>query len=184
MSESPGAWVFLPVLGSPVVHGPVLAADALGFLKRPLDGGATLRGDVLMMVSVGCWAAYTLGASRLIARHTPLYVTGMTMLIGTVPYVFISLRQIVPVNWGAVSGATWVSLVLSALLALNLAYLIWYIGVQRIGAARTSVYSNVVPIVAMAVAAIWLGEPISTVKIAGAAAVLSGVALTRVRSRQ
>jgi drug/metabolite transporter (DMT)-like permease len=145
-------------------------------------GGTTLRGDVLMMVSVGCWAAYTLGASRLIARHSPLYVTGMTMLIGTVPYVVISLRQIVTVNWAAVSGATWVSLVLSALLALNLAYLIWYIGVQRIGAARTSVYSNVVPIVAMAVAAIWLGEPISTVKIAGAAAVLSGVALTRMRS--
>ena len=45
-------------------------------------GGATLRGDLLMMVSVGCWAAYTLGASRLIARHSPLYVTGMTMAIG------------------------------------------------------------------------------------------------------
>ena len=114
------------------------------------------------MVSVGCWAAYTLGASRLIARHSPLYVTGMTMAIGTVPYVLICAAANRAVNWAAVSGATWVALVLSALLALNLAYLIWYIGVQRIGAARTSVYSNVVPIVAMAVAAIWLGEPIST----------------------
>ena len=43
--------------------------------------------------------------------------------------------------------------VLSSLLALNVAYLIWYTGVQRIGAARTSMYSNVVPIVAMSVAA-------------------------------
>ena len=41
-------------------------------------GGATVRGDLLMMVSVGCWAAYTLGASRLIARHSPLYVTGIS----------------------------------------------------------------------------------------------------------
>ncbi len=36
MSDSPGAWVFLPVLGLPLVHGPVLKADALnGFV---LDG--------------------------------------------------------------------------------------------------------------------------------------------------
>ena len=147
-------------------------------------GGATVGGDLLMMVSVGCWAAYTLGASRLIARHSPLYVTGISMAIGTVPYVLISLPQVAKVDWAAVSAATWVSLVLSALLALNLAYLIWYIGVQRIGAARTSVYSNVVPIVAVAVAAVWLGEPMTTVKMAGAAAVLTGVALTRVRLRQ
>ena len=48
-------------------------------------------------------------------------------------------------DWASVSGWTWVSLVLSALLALNVAYLIWYMGVQKIGAARTSMFSNLVP---------------------------------------
>jgi CDP-2,3-bis-(O-geranylgeranyl)-sn-glycerol synthase len=37
-------WVFLPVLGAPVVHAPVLRWDLLRGLKRPLDGGRTLRG--------------------------------------------------------------------------------------------------------------------------------------------
>jgi CDP-2,3-bis-(O-geranylgeranyl)-sn-glycerol synthase len=37
-------WVFAPVLGAPVVHAPVLTWDLLGPLKRPIDGGATLRG--------------------------------------------------------------------------------------------------------------------------------------------
>jgi hypothetical protein len=34
---------FLPVLGAPALHGPVLALDLLPALKRPLDGGASFR---------------------------------------------------------------------------------------------------------------------------------------------
>jgi drug/metabolite transporter (DMT)-like permease len=142
-------------------------------------GGTTFKGDLLVMISVACWAAYTLGATRLIARHSPLFVTGITMAIGGIPYVAATLPLFVWTDWTVVSLWTWISLVLSALLALNLAYLIWYIGVQRIGAARTSMYSNVVPIVAMIVAAVWLGEPLTQTKLAGAAAVVSGVLLTR-----
>jgi drug/metabolite transporter (DMT)-like permease len=40
-------------------------------------------------------------------------------------------------------------------------------------------YSNIVPLVAMAIAAAWLGEPMTASKIAGAVAVLAGVLLTR-----
>ena len=114
------------------------------------------------MVSVACWAAYTLGASRLIARHSPLYVTGMTMIIGAMPYALLTLPQILRDCTGPpCSPWTWVALVLSALLALCLAYLIWYTGVQRIGPARTSIYSNAMPIVALVTAAVWLHEPIT-----------------------
>lgn len=37
-------WVFLPVLGAPVVHAPVMKWDLLPALKVPLDGGRTFRG--------------------------------------------------------------------------------------------------------------------------------------------
>jgi drug/metabolite transporter (DMT)-like permease len=142
-------------------------------------GGATFKGDALIMVSVACWVAYTLGATRLIARHSPLYVTGMTMMIGVGPYFLVMLPQIVRVPWGQVSTWTWIALVLSAWLALCVAYVIWYTGVQRLGPARTSIYSNVIPIVAMTIAALWLHEPVTAAKAIGAAAVLSGVFLTR-----
>jgi drug/metabolite transporter (DMT)-like permease len=107
----------------------------------------------------------------------------MTMVYGGLPYVLLALPRIVAVDWLAVSWAGLAAMVLSALLALNLGYVIWYTGVQRLGAARTSMYSNGVPIVAMIVAAIWLGEPLTSAKIIGAAAVLSGVALTRIGRR-
>ena len=142
-------------------------------------GGKTFRGDLLILASVSCWTIYTLGASRLIERHSPLYVTGMTMALGMVPYVAMTIPEIVATDWSHLSAFVWISLVLSALLALNVAYLTWYTGVQKIGPARTSMYSNLVPIVAMSVAAIWLGEPLGAQKLIGAAAVLTGVLLTR-----
>jgi acetylornithine deacetylase/succinyl-diaminopimelate desuccinylase-like protein len=41
-------WAFLPVLGAYLAHAPVLRFDLLPALKRPLDGGATLRGRRLL----------------------------------------------------------------------------------------------------------------------------------------
>ena len=142
-------------------------------------GGTTLRGDLLVMISVCCWTAYTLGGARLIKHHSPLYVTGMTMAIGAVPYVILALPQIVRMDWATVSAWTWTALVLSAVLALCLSYLIWYTAVQRIGPARTSLYSNLVPIVAIGFAALWLGEPLTPATLVGGAAVLTGVFLSR-----
>ena len=142
-------------------------------------GGATIRGDVQIIISVTCWAVYTLGAGRLIVRHSPLYVTGISMAIGGVPYAIVMMPHVLAVPWMRVSAWTWITLVLSALLALCVAYVIWYTAVQRIGAARTAIYSNVVPLVAMAFAALWLHEALTLPKLLGAAAVLSGVFLTR-----
>lgn len=142
-------------------------------------GGAHLTGDLLVMVSVVCWAVYSMGAASLISRHSPLYVTGMTFAIGAVPYCLFALPALAQIDWRHVSAYVYVSVVLSALLALCLAYLIWYTAIQAIGVARTSLYSNLVPIAAMAVAAVWLNEPITSIKVGGAAAVLTGLWLTR-----
>ena len=142
-------------------------------------GGAHLKGDLLVMASVACWAVYSMGAASLIERHSPLYVTGMTFGVGALPYFLFALPALAKIDWHTVSAYVYFSVVLSALLALCLAYLIWYTAIQAIGVARTSLYSNLVPVAAMAVAAVWLGEPITSIKVVGATAVLTGLWLTR-----
>ena len=67
----------------------------------------------------------------------------------------------------------------SSLLALAFSYMVWYTAVQKIGSSRTAVYSNLTPIVAIAVAAIWLGERIGVAQLFGAALILSGIAVSR-----
>ena len=145
-------------------------------------GGSTLRGDVTVFAAVCCWAIYTLGSRSLMSRHSPVAVTGLSMAIGTALYVPAVLPHIRLVDWRAVSAGTWMAIVYSALFALSVAYTIWYAAVRAIGSARTSVYSNLVLLVAMATAVLFLGEPLGVRKIAGAAAVLVGVALTRVKT--
>jgi len=142
--------------------------------------GETLTGDLLMGAAVICWGVYTLGARRLISRHSPVGVTGLSMAIGTVLYVPVMWSNLRAVRWWELSAGTWASIVYSSLFALCVAYTIWYVGVRQIGSARTSVYSNVIPVVAMATAVIFLREPLSPSKLVGASAVLIGVALTRV----
>ena len=75
--------------------------------------------------------------------------------------------------------ASWLLMVASAVLALAVAYLIWYTAVQRLGSSRTAVYSYLTPIVAMLVAAVWLGEPVTGNQAAGAGAILTGLMITR-----
>jgi drug/metabolite transporter (DMT)-like permease len=142
--------------------------------------GASMRGDLMLMGAVVCWAIYTMGARPLMERHSPVGVTALSMLIGTMVYVPIASPNLARVAWAEVTTMAWLKLVYSAVFALCVSYTIWYAAVRQIGSARTSVYSNLLPIVAMITAFVWLHEPIGATKIAGASAVLAGVALARI----
>ena len=133
----------------------------------------------MMLGAVCCWAIYTVYSRPLLARHSPLVVTATSMVFGTVFLLAATGRQLTRVDWRGVSALDLAGIVASALFALNLAYLIWYTAVQRIGNTRTSMYSNVVPVVALAIAWVSLGERVDLAKVGGAAAILSGVVLSR-----
>jgi drug/metabolite transporter (DMT)-like permease len=162
--------------------GAILSAVGIYFVvgHGAAVGGATVRGDALILAGVACWAVYTIGGSRLMARHSPLFVTGVTMALGTIPYGVLAVPAFLRTAWADVSTTAWLLLFPAALLALNFAYLVWYAAVQKLGPARTSIYSNAIPLIAMITAAIWLGEPITGRKLVGVGAVLTGVVFTRV----
>jgi drug/metabolite transporter (DMT)-like permease len=84
-------------------------------------------------------------------------------------------------DWGVVTLGGWAGLLYSGLLAIGLGYAIWVKGVQRLGGSRTAVYSNLTPIIATLTGVIFLGEHITALQIVGAACVLGGIVLTRVR---
>ena len=144
------------------------------------EGTASLAGDAFIFGAMLCWAAYTVGTKPLLSRYSPYFLTGITMAIGTLAYApgaLIWLRgvELRHVSWGAWAGVTY-----SAVFSLVVAYVIWYTAVQRVGSGHTAVYSNVVPLMAMATAAIVLREPLTAARLGGAAAVLGGVALSKI----
>ena len=152
-------------------------------VSQTRQAGATPFGDLLVAGAVAAWTAYTIGCRPLLSRYSPLVVTGFTMIIGALGYLPLGIGSLLRLDWSSVSAMAWIGMVYSAVLALVVAYLIWYTAVQRIGNSRTSLYSNVVPLVAMVVAAMTIGEPLTPRKIGGAVAVLIGLALTRVEPK-
>ena len=142
----------------------------------------TFRGDLLMMGGVLCWSIYSVASQPILQRHSPLVVIALTFSFGAALYVLTLTPVLVATDWSAVSGFSWLMMLTSALLALNLSYWIWYTGLKRLGGSRTSVYSYLTPVVAMAVAAVWLAEPISANQISGAIAIFAGLLITRFAS--
>ncbi len=165
-------------------HWAGIAVSALGMYLVVGTGaqlsGASLAGDALMLACVLAWTIYTLAGQELLVRHSPLVVTGWSMAIGTLMFVPYSLPQVRSVDWSQVRPLVWTGILLSALLALNLSYVIWYAAVQRLGSARTSIYSNLVPVTALVTAAIWLAEPVPRGKLLGATLVITGLVVSRV----
>jgi drug/metabolite transporter (DMT)-like permease len=125
------------------------------------------------------WAIYTTGSKPLLARWSPLKLTALSMLAGTIPLVLISLPELLGQDWGAMSAGAWGGLLYSAVFAVVVAYIIWYTSVQRVGNARTAIYSNLLPVVAVLVGWLVLGDRLTLLQTAGAAVVLAGLIVTR-----
>lgn len=136
-------------------------------------------GDALVLASTVCWATYSVASVPILKMHSPLVVTGYSISIGALLYTLVALPTLVQVEWHAISLVSWVLMVASAVFALAFAYLIWYTSVQKAGSTRTAAWSNVTPVIAMLIAAVWLGEPIALNHVLGSAAIFTGLFITR-----
>ncbi len=142
-------------------------------------GSETLRGDLTMLASALAWSLYTVLSSPYVKKYGTLPVTAFTMWIGTVGLLAVSARALLAQDWGSVSAGAWGGLVFSGALSIALAYILWYYGIRHLGSSRTAVYSNTVPVVALLVAWLALGEVPTWVQVGGTVMILGGIGLAR-----
>jgi drug/metabolite transporter (DMT)-like permease len=91
------------------------------------------------------------------------------MILGTPPLVVISIPYFKEQNWVSISLYGWLCLIYSFLFSLAIGYMLWYIGISRIGTARTSIYQNLTPVIALTIAWLFLSETMNPLQIVGAA---------------
>ena len=142
-------------------------------------GSSTLRGDLTMVVAGMLWATYTVAGRTPVARYGPLRMTTWTVAVGTPVLVALGAPDVARTDLPGVSAGAWAGVVYSGLFSIGVAYLLWYRGVRDLGNNRTAVYSNLVPVVALLAAWVWLGEVPGGLQITGAGVILVGLTLTR-----
>jgi len=173
--ERPGTLALAGIIGA--FAGMFLVIAGRG---EALDFGSTsMRGDLLMVVASIFWSIYTVGGRKLVLHYGALRITAWTLWVATPFLVLMGAPSLLRTDFAAISLSGWLGVGYSGLMAIGVAYLLWYRGVQRLGNTRTAVYSNLVPITALVTAWIWLGEVPSGVQIAGAAVILAGLWLAQ-----
>lgn len=145
-------------------------------------GGSRL-GDLLMVGAAIAWAVYTVVGHAPIKRHGALEVTAWALWVGT-PCLFLAgLPDLLRIGFGNLGAGIWAAAFYSGVMAVAVAYLLWYRAVGAIGQSRTGVYQNLVPVVAMLVAWSWLGETPTRFQVVGTAVILAGLVVARSASR-
>ncbi len=152
-------------------------------LQGDLDfGSRATTGNILILCASCAWGSYTALvrglAERVPAATLAFYTTAMTLPI----HWIISFDKLGPLWSGSIPLHVWGSIVYSGLLGTGYAYVLWNIGLKELGASHTAGFINLVPVIALAVGWLALGEPITAFQIAGGALVLGGV-WTMLRAR-
>ena len=141
----------------------------------------TLLGDMLSIAAACTWAFYTLVSQPFLQQCSALKVTAYSISFGTIPLLLWCSPSLLAQSWSQIDVIGWSGLFYSGLLSIALAQLLWNYCVARIGPGRTSIFSNLVPIVALLTGAFFLREKITALQAAGAVTTLSGIALARWR---
>ncbi|MEA2030894.1 MAG: DMT family transporter [candidate division Zixibacteria bacterium] len=152
----------------------VMTSGAIGI------GSEYLVGDAIIIVAVVAWAYYTIWGKPLVEKYGALRITAYTLASGSVLYFPFGLYQAVTFDYAGVTVGAWLSVIYVALGTSVVAYVLWYWALGQRDASKVAVYHNIQPVIASAVAYIFLDEPIGWPFVIGGAIVLTGVIITEV----
>ncbi len=156
-------------------------AAIVAFGSEGISFAGSWRGDLLMMAASICWGWQSAESTRLLGKYGPIRLTVATMIAGTAMMVPMSLPWIIAQPWPSIAPIAWLGLGYSALLSIAYGYFVWAHALNTIGVARTSVFNNLTPIVALLAGWLLLGENPVASQIAGVVLVLVGVFIVRSR---
>lgn len=142
-------------------------------------GGERLWGDLLTLLAAMGWGAYTAGSGRMLTHYTSTSLAFASMAAALPAIWLLALPSLGEVSLAELGGWTWGAIAYSGALSTGLAYVLWNVGIRHVGSARTAAYLYLIPVVALVVAYITLGETVGLIQLLGGALVIAGLAWMR-----
>ncbi len=145
-----------------------------------VKGGAGenhLVGGTLIVLALMSWALYTIGSRRVMERFSPLTVNWTTLMISIflqIPLLLTNHKMMVHgIDSVPVNG--WLALVYVVVFATALGQQAWLFGVKGVGPSRAGIFVNLIPVSAVVLSFLLLGESIGGRELLGIALILGGV---------
>jgi len=141
-------------------------------------------GDVLILISAVNWAVFSTLSRRGLKSYPASLMMFYVMSFGWVftSFLFIPSEGLSEIPRLTVNG--WIAILFLGIFCSGLAYIAWYDALQALSAAQTGVFLYIEPLVAVAVAAIVLAEPVTWASLLGGAVILIGVWLVNREPRE
>jgi drug/metabolite transporter (DMT)-like permease len=146
--------------------------------ERPWLGG------MLVVLGLISWALYTIGGRRTMEQFSPLTVNWTTLLFSILPQIPLLWmdQKMTIAGIESVPTSGWLALGYLIVIATALGQQAWLYGVQGIGPSRAGVFVNLIPVSALVLSALILGEQVGAKELAGIGLILAGVWLVNWQS--
>jgi drug/metabolite transporter (DMT)-like permease len=130
-----------------------------------------------MFGGVCSWAAYTLLGRRVLAGLSPLAATTYAALWGLVLLAIAAAPDLLDLGRSAFTLPVVLSVLYLGVMGTSVAFVWYYQALQRLGASRTVVFNNLVPVFGATFGVLLLGEPLLPSMLLGGAIAVAGVML-------
>lgn len=142
----------------------------------PSGGDAIWLGSALVFGAVCCEAAYTLLGKKLTADLSPIAIAVWAAAGAAVLFAPFAVWEATRFDWAAPSAGSWVALLWWGAATMGLGTVLWFRGLTRLKAGTASGFMAVMPISALLLSYLLLGEAFSWWHVAGMAVALAGLA--------
>lgn len=138
-------------------------------------GGNVLLGNGLVLAAVLCESLFLVLRKFIPEPISPLATSTLVSLFGLGLFLPLSVYEAVGTDFSTISLTGWGSVVYYGLVVTVLAYLFWFAGIVRASAAAAGVMTGIMPVSALFLSWLVLGERIDAAQLAGCAFVLLGI---------
>ncbi|MEC5424606.1 DMT family transporter [Virgibacillus sp. C22-A2] len=134
------------------------------------------KGDLLFLGGLICWVIHGLLGKIAMRDVSPLVTTTFTSLFGGFFLVIASL--FFEKGWGNIpymSTQAWAEMLFMIICSSVIGFILWNHGIKQIGASKSGIYMNLVPINTALLAVVFYGSSITFTQIIGMIMVITGV---------
>lgn len=141
-------------------------------------------GTALVFGAICAEAAYTLLGKTLTADLSPLQITTVAAVLAGVLFLPFAAFQAVGFDWTGPTAREWAYVVAWGAGTLALGSVLWFRGVMRVSGTTASAFMAMMPISALVLSYVLLGEPFSWWHVVGMAVAVAGIGVIAYRDAQ